>query len=110
MASKVTQFRSVAPALVEQRNNDRHVVELKRASVRRHGAKAVEGQLYDISVYGCRVRSDVDARTGERLWLRFPGGLPIAATVVWHDRGFTGCRFDSPIDRALVRNLGLPTY
>ncbi len=83
---------------------------MKRATVRRHGAKAIAARLHDISVYGCRVHSDVDARTGDRLWLRFPGGVPVAATVVWSDQGFTGCRFDAPLDRGVVRELALPAY
>lgn len=110
MASRATQFRRVEPALVEHREIDRVPVELRRATVRRHGAKPVDARLYDISVYGCRVHSDVDAASGDRLWLRFPGGLPIAATVVWCEMGFIGCRFDEPIERALVRELALPTY
>ncbi len=110
MASKGSQFRSVVPALVEQRNVDRHIVEMKRASVRRHGLRPVDAQLHDISVYGCRVHSTLEVHAGDRLWLRFPGGLPVAATVVWYDNGFTGCRCDKPIERGIVRGLALQVY
>jgi hypothetical protein len=110
MASRVTQFRRVAPASVEQRGSVRHPVSVSRASVRRHGTEPADALLQDISIFGCRIQAELDAAPGERLWLRFPGGLPVGATVVWADNGFTGCRFDTPIDRAAVRALALPAY
>lgn len=110
MASRPTQYRAVAPARIEQRCIERHLVEVTRATVRRHGKKPIAARLHDISIYGCRVLSDLDTKADDRLWLRFPGGVPVAATVIWSEHGFTGCRFDEPIDRVLVRKLALPDY
>lgn len=110
MATRMSRYRGVAPAHVDQRVADRHPVELKRATVRRHGAKSADARLCDISAYGCRVQSDLDVGIGERLWLRFPDSLPVAATVIWRETGLTGCRFDAPIETAMVRKLALPSY
>jgi len=57
MASRATQYRAVAPALVEHRAEPRHRVCLSRATVRRNGKGAIDAQLYDISIYGCRSRA-----------------------------------------------------
>ncbi|MEG3086529.1 PilZ domain-containing protein [Sphingomonas sp. PB4P5] len=108
MASRATQFRKVLPALVENRAAPRHRVTISTASVRRHGDPPSDAELCDLSVYGCRVRSPDMHAVDERLWVRFPGGNPIAATVVWTREGFTACRFDAPIERAQVRAMIVP--
>lgn len=110
MASRMTQFRSVAPALVEQRTAERRHVEMRYTSVRRRGGKPIDARLRDISLYGCRVDSSVTMRPGTQLMLHFPTGAPVAATVMWSDAGITGCKFDTPIARDMVRALALPTY
>ena len=107
MASKVTQFRKVASASYEQRLAPRHGVVITRATVRNHKQQPVDGVLRDLSVYGCRLASVVEQSPGERLWLRFEGSMPFAATVVWCDKGFIGCRFDTPFPRALLRTFTL---
>ena len=107
MASRATQYRPVAPALADARTAPRHRVVVTRATIRRHGDPAIEAVLDDLSIYGCRVSvTELDA-VGERLWLRFEGGMPVAATVVWATEGRMGCRFDEPIARQLARALTL---
>jgi len=108
MASRATQFRKVLPASVDHRVVPRHLVSISTASVRRHGDMPSDAELYDLSIYGCRLQSPDRHVTDERLWVRFPGGKPIAATVVWTRDGFTACRFDAPIDRAQVRAMIVP--
>lgn len=110
MASRMTQYRPVAPALLDRRDTDRHAVEVRRATARKHGQKPFEAQLIDISAFGCRIVAERPLVAGDRLWLRFPESPPIPATVVWTDQKLAGCRFDSPIDRALTRALSLPAY
>ena len=105
MAARATQYRTAAPALVEQRCEPRHLVHLTRASVRRNGNRAIDAQLHDISIYGCRVACREPQPVGDRLWVRLAGGLPVAAMVVWCSDGFVACRFDVPIARAAVRAL-----
>ncbi|GAA0735644.1 PilZ domain-containing protein [Sphingomonas japonica] len=107
MASRATQYRPVAPAQADARRAPRHRVVVTRASVRRHGAAAVEAVLDDLSIYGCRVSVAELDPVGERLWLRFEGGMPVAATVIWATDGRMGCRFDQPIARQLARALTL---
>ena len=107
MASTAMRFRAAEPATAEQRTEPRYRVGVKRASVRKLGALAVDAALCDISIYGCRLESDGDHVVGERLWLRFVGRPAVAASVMWSERGTIGCRFDAAIDGALVRSLTL---
>lgn len=107
MASRMTQYRSVAPALVEHRSAPRHHVVVTHATVRRQGDAPTDAYLRDLSIYGCRIESSLRPEVSDRLWLRFQGSMPIAATVVWSDNDFTGCRFDEAIPRSLVRALTL---
>lgn len=107
MASKMTRYQPAAPALVEQREAQRRPVFITRASVRRHKQAPAEAALHDLSAYGCRIAVSEEQQTGERIWLRFQGGMPVAATVVWSKDGLSGCRFDEPIERSLVRALTL---
>jgi hypothetical protein len=107
MATRVSQFRAVTPALVEHRRAERFTVTVTRATVRKqHGAPA-EATLHDLSIYGCRLETSAIYAPDERLWLQLNGSLPIAASVVWCKDGFIGCRFDEAIPRPLVRELTL---
>ncbi len=65
----------------------------------------IEALLKDVSLYGCRLESGVEHPADEAIWLRLNGSMPIAARVVWSRDGTIGCRFDSPIERALLRSL-----
>jgi hypothetical protein len=107
MATKFSQYRSVTPALVEQRSVPRHRVQVTRVNVVRRGGRPAEALLHDLSIYGCRFACRARHSEGERLWLRFPASPPVAATVVWNDGEYLGCRFDTPIARSLVRSLTL---
>ena len=104
MATRFSQVRSVAPALVEQRLAPRHRVQLMREA-QTADLPAQEVLLHDVSSYGCRVEGHADVAAGERLWLRLAAGAPTASTVVWRDGAQIGCRFDEPIDRGLMRAL-----
>ena len=107
MATRFSQYRRVEPASIEQRAEPRLKLSITRASVRRHGNTPIDALLHDLSTYGCRLASGVEAEPGERLWLRFDGRMPIAATVVWCLEGIVGCRFDTPINRSVMRALTL---
>ena len=73
MTARATQYRAVAPASFEQRAEERHRVCLTRATVRRTGNVAINAQLYDISIYGCRVSCEEPHHPGERVWVRLAG-------------------------------------
>lgn len=107
MSVAASAYRKVAPARLEQRNVTRHPVLIKRATVRGHGRHPAEAELVDLSIYGCRLAVDADYKTGDRLWLRFAGESPVAASTIWAEAGELGCRFDEPLDRALFRALTL---
>ena len=111
MATRLSRYRAAPPATIDQRCADRARVAFTRANVRHpdnDGAGAEPGdhaELHDLSIYGCRLSSGVELPAGERLWLCFAGGKPIAAEVIWSDAGRIGCRFDTPIERTLARSL-----
>jgi hypothetical protein len=107
MATRLSQYRTVAAALIEQRAAARHLVLVARAKVSRRGSEPVEAVLHDVSIYGCRLACTVPHAPGDRIWLRISGDLPIAAIVAWNDGAYIGCRFDAPLDRKLVRALTL---
>jgi PilZ domain len=100
-------YRKVAPARLDQRTLARHPVLIKRATVRGYGRHPVEAALIDLSIYGCRLAVDADYKIADRLWLRFAGESPVAASTIWSEGGELGCRFDEPLDRALFRSLTL---
>ena len=107
MATKYTQYRTVGPALVEQRAAERHRVRLTSASVRERGGRPGHALLHDLSIYGCRLACRTRHEEGTQLWLGLRDEPPIAAKVVWNDGNFLGCRFEAPIARTLVRSLTL---
>jgi PilZ domain len=107
MGFAATAYRKVAPARIDQRAVERHPVIISRASVRGHGKQPAEARLSDLSIYGCRLAVDGCYTADDRLWLRFAGGPPVAATAIWNEDGELGCRFDEPLDRALFRSLTL---
>lgn len=93
-----------APA-ADQRRAGRTAVTVSRATVREHGQEAAEARLVDLSIYGCRMAVTEEHADGDRVWLRFDGGWPIGATVVWATDDRIGCRFDEPIAGSLMREL-----
>lgn len=107
MATRLSQFRTVGPALVEQRSEPRHRITVTRATLRKQGNTSIEAILRDLSVYGCRLACTSAHQEGERVWLRLKDSLPIAATVIWNNGDHVGCRFDAPIERSLMRSLTL---
>ncbi len=107
MASVASAYRRVEPARIEQRKATRHSVVIRRATVRGLGRQPLDAELIDLSVYGCRLMVNVRYTDGDRLWLRFAGEKPVAATAVWFEGDQLGCRFDEPLDRALFRALTL---
>ena len=107
MATRVSQFRTVTPALVEHRRAERFTVTVTRATVRKQSGVPAEATLHDLSIYGCRLETPSTYDPEERLWLQLDGSLPIGAAVVWCKDGFIGCRFDEAIPRPLVRELTL---
>jgi PilZ domain len=107
MGLATSAYRKVAPARIEQREISRHSVVIKRATVRGHGRQPVDAELVDLSIYGCRLSVDGLFNAQDRLWLRFAGEKPIAATTIWSEGDQLGCRFDTPLDRPLFRALTL---
>lgn len=105
MGARTSQYRKVEAAALDRRGGARLAVQVSRATVRGHGAAAADATLADVSAYGCRLRCSAEAGHDERIWLRFAGSLPVAATVIWREDGMVGCRFDTPIPRDLMRSL-----
>jgi hypothetical protein len=105
MAGRMTQYRAVSGARVDQRRAPRHPVLLTHATIHERGFRPAEAMLDELSVYGCRLSCATQLESGTPIWLNLPQGDPVAATVVWSDGAQIGCRFDTSIPQALVRDL-----
>lgn len=99
------RYLPAAPPRVDQRRSERQPVSVSLATVREIGQDARDARLLDLSAYGCRMAMSGDQDEDARVWLRFDGGWPIAATVIWARNDMVGCRFDDPIPGALMREL-----
>ena len=102
-----SQYLKVAPAQVEKRSEQRHLVILQRASIRSQSNRPERAPLLDVSSYGCRLEAKQKYRAGLRVQIRFFDRDPVAATVIWAKSGHLGCRFDNSIDQNLLRALTL---
>jgi hypothetical protein len=98
MATMFSHYRRRATDVARDRVP---VLSVAHASVKRQRKAA----LHQLSIYGCRLASRIDAAQGEPLTLRFDRDAPIAATVVWCEGGLIGARFDQPIERDVMRAL-----
>ena len=103
MASRALSFRVVRSS--DRRDDIRHIAVVTRATVRGVAQEPCGAALQDVSLYGCRLVSTDEHAPDEAVWLRLNGSMPIAARVVWSRDGMLGCRFDAPIERALLRSL-----
>lgn len=74
---------------------------MARVRYRRGGFRA-EVEVVDVSVLGARVRSLDILRTGDPIWLAFPGLEPLEAIVAWADKFTCGCRFVRPMHPAVL--------
>jgi hypothetical protein len=110
MASWALGRRAARPPLIEQRREPRIRVAIRRATVRGPGQVSEPAVLHDVSGYGCRLSTDIDLSTGERVWLRLDGSVAMPATVMWAMDAMIGCRFDTALDRHLLRSLTLGLY
>lgn len=110
MATRLSQRHTAEPAAAERRVALRYRVSIKRASVRGHGKQTQAAVLHDVSSYGCRITTEDRMAVGERLWVRLEGCAPIGATVVWAEDSLIGARFDTALDREVMRSLTLGTY
>ena len=105
VATRLSQYRAVMPALMEQRAAPRQRVNVTRATLTKRGNAPVEAMLHDLSIYGCRLSLHTKHSEGDRLWLSIGDEGPFTATVVWNDGARLGCRFEKPIQPSLVRSL-----
>ncbi len=64
-----------------------------------------EGRLVDLSVDGCRIRSETQFAPGTPVTLSIAGGYPVPAAVVWSRGDNCGLRFGAIDHRAIVQQL-----
>jgi hypothetical protein len=106
MATRLSQYRTAQPATLERRAEPRHRIYLSRVTVKNRGVPR-EAELYDLSIYGCRVSCATRYREDERVRLSLFGGASVEARVIWCNDGYIGCRFVVPIPSERVRALTL---
>ena len=69
----------------------------------RRGAEFIE--LVDISTDGCGFTSRWPFEIGARVFLGLPGLEPWPGTIVWHEEGQGGVRFDRPLHAAVAKRF-----
>ncbi|UIJ44045.1 PilZ domain-containing protein [Sphingomonas cannabina] len=106
MASKAVHMADEA-APVERRAARRVPTPISCVSIHRVMGEPREAILRDLSIYGCRIEGDRPRKPGASVQLSLDGSDPVAARVVWRDGAMMGCRFDTPIDRSLLRAIVL---
>ena len=106
MATNLSHHRASQPLRFERRDEPRYRVYLSRVTVKNRGTMR-EGELYDLSIYGCRIACATRYREDDRLRLTLFGRAPVEATVIWCADGYIGCRFAKPIKGQTVRALTL---
>jgi hypothetical protein len=105
MATRLSQWNKAAPALIEQRGAIRY-----GAGVLRHDepdAAPALATMHEVSTYGCRLALSDAVAIGERLTITIGAAAPLDATAIWAEDGMIGCRFATPLPRALSRALTL---
>lgn len=108
MATKLSRHLPIVSAQSEQRKAPRHRVLIGRTKVTRAKANSLEAELYDVSIYGCRIACALPQKPGERLWVRLISTeQPVAATIAWNDGDYVGCRFEDAIDSKTLRLITL---
>lgn len=71
----------------------------------RRGRFRAQVEVLDVSVLGAKVRSMDALRTGDPIWLSFPGLEPLEAIVAWADKFTCGCRFVKPMHIAVLEAM-----
>lgn len=66
-------------------------------SLRRAGRQQYQIRIFDLTPTGCRVEFVERPRSGELLWVKFPGFDSLEATVRWVDGFYGGLEFVRPI-------------
>ncbi len=107
MSYATSKYRTPDPARVDQRQDKRHIVMLRKASVRRKPTEVYEAKISEISVYGCRLFTKAPFDVGDAITLNLPVKDDICAVVVWREDGLMGCRFDEALDREILRQMTL---
>jgi hypothetical protein len=107
MSYSTSKYRTPDPARIDARSDKRHLVMLRKATLRRKSAKSYEAQISELSIYGCRVFTDAKFAVGEQVTLTLAGDAAVAAKAVWQEDGRMGCRFDEPLDREVLRLMTL---
>ena len=107
MSYATSQYRTPDPARVDQRQVSRHIVLLRKSTVRKKSAQAFEARIAELSIYGCRLFTDAVFAIGDAVTVSLDDCNTISAKAVWQEDGRIGCRFDEPLDREVLRLMTL---
>jgi PilZ domain len=107
MSYATSQYRTPDPARVDQRQEKRHIVLLRKSSVRKNSTKLHEAQIAELSIYGCRLFTTAHFSIGDDITVSLHDDIIISAKAVWLEKGRVGCRFNEPLDRDVLRRMTL---
>jgi DNA-binding XRE family transcriptional regulator len=64
--------------------------------------KEADTVVHNLSQEGLLVECDIDLGIGDPIEVDLSAEHPVRARVMWHNEGFYGCRFETPISAALL--------
>ena len=94
----------VEPAAGQGRRVSRRLVDFA-ASVRESGAKLSAASITDLSVEGCRIRSDHALEVDHVIWLKISGLSARRSRIVWVKGNEAGCEFFIPLQPGTLEQL-----
>ena len=71
------------------------------------GASSADATIHDLSSTGMLLETAEEVALNDLLFVEIPSFGHVAATVVWSDGRFFGCKFDQPLSAAAVNGVVL---
>jgi PilZ domain len=106
MPQNKSHYRTPAPARVDQRKDPRHIVLLRAAFIEGK-SQSYEGNISEMSIYGCRLVTGAPFKTGDRVAISFDAAYTYTARIVWKEAEFLGCRFEDALAPQILREMTL---
>lgn len=107
MSYAKSQYRTPDPARIDQRQDKRHLVMLRKSELHKEASKPYEAQIAELSIYGCRLFTDAEFAAGDAVMVSLTDQNIVSAKAIWQEDGRVGCRFDEPLDREVLRKMTL---
>ena len=88
----------------EARKSPRRIVNVA-AALREEGATTSSATVLDISMGGCRLKTEGAVEAGSEIWLKLPGLETRRSQIVWTEGPLAGCEFEMPLQAGELEML-----